>query len=60
MTECTRLAYPLLDWIGLEGRVGSYAAGLGPKTANNPKRLTLMSFILVPLRRARRPIDSPY
>ena len=50
----------LMDWIGLEGRVGRYAAGLGPKTANKPKRLTLVGFILVPPRRTRRPIDSPY
>ena len=26
-------------WIGLEGRVGRYAAGLGTKTANKTKRL---------------------
>ena len=49
-----------MDWIGLEGRVGRYAAGLGPKSANKHKRLTLVGFILVPLRRPRRPIDSPY
>jgi len=47
-------------WIGLEGRVGRYAAGLGPKTANTPKRLTVVGFILVPPGRPRRPIDSPY
>ena len=40
--------------------MGGYAAGLGPKTANTPKRLTLVGFILVPPKRPRRPIDSPY
>ena len=48
-----------LDCIGLEGRVGRHAAGLGSKTANKPE-LTLVGFILVPPRRPRRPIDSPY
>ena len=50
----------MLDWIGLEGRVGRYAAAVGPKTANTPKRLTLVGFILVPPRHPRRPIDNPY
>ena len=44
----------------MEGRVGGYAAVLGPKTANTHKRLTLVGFILVPLKRPRRPIDIPY
>ena len=49
-----------LDCIGLEGTVGRHAAGLGSKTANKPKRLTLVGFILVPAMRPRRPIDIPY
>ena len=45
--------------IGLEGRMGRYAARLGPKNANQSKRLTLVGFFGAS-EAPQSPIDIPY
>ena len=46
------------DYMGLEGRVGDTQLGWALRLLTNLRGI--VSFILVPPRRPRRPIDSPY